>query len=43
MEALGASDKHLMIYPGMYHELFNEPERAEIIDTCIAWIRQRLV
>ena len=43
IEALGASDKHLTIYPGMYHELFNEPERAEIIDTCIAWIRQRLV
>jgi alpha-beta hydrolase superfamily lysophospholipase len=27
----------------MYHELFNEPERDDIIDTCIAWIRQRLV
>jgi alpha-beta hydrolase superfamily lysophospholipase len=43
IEALRASDKHLTVYPGMYHELFNEPERDEIIDTCIAWIRQRLV
>ncbi|MEC8634045.1 MAG: lysophospholipase [Pseudomonadota bacterium] len=42
MADLSATDKHIMVYPDMYHELFNEPEREDIICTCLDWIAARL-
>ncbi|MEC8528469.1 MAG: alpha/beta hydrolase, partial [Pseudomonadota bacterium] len=42
MADLSATDKHITVYPGMYHELFNEPEKEEIIRTCLDWIATRL-
>ena len=39
---LSATDKHITVYPGMYHELFNEPEKEDIIRTCLDWIAARL-
>jgi len=37
-EALGAADKTVKIYPGLYHEIFNEPEHPEVIDDLLAWL-----
>ena len=42
MADLSATDKHITVYPGMYHELFNEPEKEDIIRTCLDWIDARL-
>src|SRR6476620_10955528 len=32
MECVGSQDAHLKVYPGLYHEVFNEPERALVLD-----------
>ena len=37
-EHLGSTDKQLVIYDGLYHEIFNEPERGEVIASVIAWL-----
>jgi acylglycerol lipase len=36
-----ASDKTLKIYDGLYHEVFNEPERAHVVGDLVEWIVQR--
>jgi alpha-beta hydrolase superfamily lysophospholipase len=40
-EKIGASDKELVIYPGFYHELFNEPEKQEVYDRVTEWMGKR--
>ena len=37
-ERLGSKDKELVIYPGFYHELFNEPEKQEVFDRVTTWL-----
>ncbi|HEY5197411.1 MAG TPA: lysophospholipase [Solirubrobacteraceae bacterium] len=36
----GSADKTLKVYPGLYHEIFNEtePDRTQVIDEMIAWL-----
>ena len=41
-EHIGSSDKTLTIYPGLYHEIFNEPERAEVLAQVLGWCEERL-
>jgi alpha-beta hydrolase superfamily lysophospholipase len=41
-EHIGSSDKTLKIYPGLYHEILNEPERAEVLAHMLEWIETRL-
>jgi len=38
LEALASADKSLMVYDGLYHEVFNEPERDQVIGDVIAWL-----
>jgi alpha-beta hydrolase superfamily lysophospholipase len=42
VEAVGSSDVELKIYPGLYHEVFNEPERNQVLDDVVSWINARL-
>ncbi|HKV22277.1 MAG TPA: lysophospholipase [Mycobacterium sp.] len=42
MECVGSTDKELKVYPGLYHEVFNEPERAAVLDDVTSWIEARL-
>jgi alpha-beta hydrolase superfamily lysophospholipase len=42
VEAVGSSDIELKIYPGLYHEVFNEPERYQVLDDVVSWINARL-
>lgn len=42
VKAAGSADKHLTVYPGMLHEIFNEVERAKPISEAVAWIEARL-
>lgn len=40
-ENIGSADKELVIYPGFYHELFNEPEKQEVFDRVTNWLENR--
>jgi alpha-beta hydrolase superfamily lysophospholipase len=42
VECVGSTDVTLKIYPGLYHEVFNEPEQAEVLDDVVSWIKARL-
>ncbi len=40
-DTVSSSDKTLKIYPGLYHEIFNEPESPEIFADVVGWLDQR--
>jgi acylglycerol lipase len=40
-EAVSSTDKTLRQYPGLYHEVFNEPERDQILTDLISWLNDR--
>jgi alpha-beta hydrolase superfamily lysophospholipase len=42
VEAVRSSDAELKVYPGLYHEVFNEPERDQVLDDVVSWINARL-
>ncbi|GFG53224.1 lysophospholipase [Mycolicibacterium agri] len=42
MQYVGSQDKELKVYPGLYHEVFNEPERDKVLDDVVAWIEARI-
>lgn len=37
-EGIGSTDKQLELYPGLYHEIFNEPERQQVLGELADWI-----
>lgn len=39
---IGSADVELKVYPELYHEVFNEPEREQVLDDVTAWIAARL-
>lgn len=39
---LGAGDKKLLLYPGLHHEIFNEPEQERVLDDMTSWLQERL-
>ena len=38
----GSKDKTIKIYEGMYHEVFNEPDRARVLADVEAWLADHL-
>ena len=38
----GSADVELKVYPGLYHEVFNEPERDQVLGDVVSWISKRL-
>jgi alpha-beta hydrolase superfamily lysophospholipase len=42
-EHISSRDKALKLYPGLYHEIFNEPERLEVLRDVLVWCEQRLL
>jgi len=40
-ERMGSKDKELVIYPGFYHELFNEPEKQDVFERVTEWLNAR--
>lgn len=42
IECVGSSDVNLKVYPELYHEVFNEPERGVVLDDVVSWIGVRL-
>ncbi len=41
-DRVSSQDKSLKIYPGLYHEIFNEPEHPEIFKELLDWCDARL-
>ncbi len=41
-ENIGSNDKELHIFPGLFHEIFNEPEQDSIFVQVVAWINARV-
>ncbi|AKN15518.1 alpha/beta hydrolase [Mycobacterium haemophilum] len=42
VECVGSTDVELHVYPGFYHEVFNEPERDQVLEDVVCWILKRL-
>ncbi|TPG35201.1 alpha/beta hydrolase [Mycolicibacterium hodleri] len=42
VECVGSPDVNLKVYPELYHEVFNEPERAVVLDDVVSWIEVHL-
>ena len=42
VECVGSTDVELKVYPGLYHEVFNEPEREQVLGDVVSWISARL-
>lgn len=40
-ERVSSADKDIKRYPGLYHELLNEPEREDVIEEIARWLDQR--
>ena len=37
--AIGSADRTLKLYEGLYHEILNEPEREQVCDDILRWLR----
>ena len=40
-EAIGSADRTLKIYNGLHHEIYNEPEHAQLLGDVQAWLEAR--
>ncbi|WP_241521057.1 alpha/beta hydrolase [Kineobactrum sediminis] len=38
---VASTDKTLHLYPGLYHEIFNEPEREQVLGDLCTWLQAR--
>ncbi len=41
-ERAGSDDKELKIYPGLYHEIYNEVEKEKVLSDLLQWIEKRI-
>lgn len=41
-KACASKDKSLKIYPGLYHEIFNEVDRKAVFDDMKSWLEKRI-
>jgi acylglycerol lipase len=37
-ERIGAADKTVTPYDGLYHEILNEPEQEQVLDQMCTWL-----
>jgi alpha-beta hydrolase superfamily lysophospholipase len=42
VDRAGSPDKTLRMYPGLWHEIMNEPEREKVISDLISWLEERI-
>ncbi|OIO37498.1 MAG: hypothetical protein AUJ75_04120 [Candidatus Omnitrophica bacterium CG1_02_49_10] len=40
-QTIVSRDKDLHIYPGLFHEIFNEIDNAQVIDDLLSWLKKR--
>lgn len=41
-DGVGSTDKALHLYPALYHEIFNEPEKDQVLADLVDWIDKRV-
>ena len=41
-ELAGSPDKTLTIYPGLFHEIFNEPEQDQVLTDVTTWLSKHM-
>jgi alpha-beta hydrolase superfamily lysophospholipase len=41
-ERAASPDKTLKLFPGLYHDIWSEPERQEVMDLTLEWLRRHL-
>jgi alpha-beta hydrolase superfamily lysophospholipase len=41
-EKIGSRDKRLIVYDGLYHEVYNEPEQEQVMTDVADWLAERL-
>jgi acylglycerol lipase len=41
-ERASSTDKTLLVYDGLYHEILNEPEQERVMDDLVAWLDARM-
>ncbi len=41
-DRVSSRDKTLIVYPGLYHEVFNEPERDVVLEDVSSWLAARI-
>ncbi len=41
-ENISATDKKLILYPELYHEIFNEPEKDTVLSDVVAWLNNQI-
>jgi len=41
-EAIASRDRTVKFYEGLYHEVYNEPEREQVIDDLLGWLDAHL-
>ena len=39
-QAFGSKDRTLRFYDGLYHEVFNEPEREQVTADLLSWLHR---
>ncbi len=42
-QKIGSTDKTLKVYDGLYHEVFNEPERGKVLKDVEEWLSEHLL
>lgn len=42
VDCVGSADVELKEYAGLFHEVFNEPEQAQVLDDVVSWLNLRL-
>lgn len=42
-DRIGAADRTVKSYPGLYHEILNEPEQQQVMDDLCAWLATHVV
>lgn len=40
--SVGSADKGIKTYPGLFHEIFNEPEQADVLNDASTWLGAHL-
>ncbi|KAI9915500.1 hypothetical protein PsorP6_008504 [Peronosclerospora sorghi] len=43
MQRIANKDKDLKLFPGLFHCLYNEPEKQEVIKYATSWLNQRSI
>jgi len=41
-QSVGSDDKKIIVYDGLYHEIFNEPERVAVMTDMRDWLDAQL-